>query len=712
MRRHDCTHRRSLTTGALVAALAALLASCATGSGPSDETPTGTDSAPPPPGAERWEEGALELPSRSPVVGVARLDALLENSRRFRSWIVDDPAMFGEDGDQFVRQFRSGWNQLSRRIGFDPLSEGTPGRVGLDGSRPMYVGLYPAAATGTEFVDRVESAVRESAGLESDESLGPALREMNSGDRETPSNLTSSVLEAVETSPTAGLRMVLPVSDATEFSRRLESAAKAVGYKAMSVEEIAELDRSSSGDTDGDRPKPKGFYSETSPWPAFLLRPDEEWLKIDILFRVSHEPSGGTGDRSPDRLRSSLGELLADSGSGRPAAPRPEERPALAVAIDQKRTGTFIRMQAYRKALQSAARAAVDRRNQAFVRSLSRAATVGEDWSRGSDILTGSSYALYGVTADRDADHIFRMTSTLYGPSPSRRPDIDSIDVGLGVDDRGFGMAVDFDPFFDSAWQEWLGLEDASKFTESSDITDTHPIPYAVSLPRNLAFVVASIDQTIREALPETVGEAYEQRHNLQRLEIATAGSDVQALRNQPKLVGLLTFDEDAAQEDIDAVLDTLPPLVKTIFDAANRQTSEDTSVEPPEASYPRGELESFDLDPSHPAHPFFYFAQPKAGRAFVFFSHGIDRGAAADAVDSIEQGDRSPMNDRAFFLRLEPATAVASLSAFDTEAFEPLQLEILAQRIGALVVSVSPREADAAQTLRYELELRRPPDL
>jgi hypothetical protein len=134
--------------------------------------------------------------------------------------------------------------------------------------------------------------------------------------------------------------------------------------------------------------------------------------------------------------------------------------------------------------------------------------------------------------------------------------------------------------------------------------------------------------------------------------------------------------------------------------------------VEPPQESYPRGELESFDLETSHPAHPSYYFAEPKAGRAFIFFSHGIGRSSAEEAVDAIETGNRSPMNDRAFFLRLEPATAVASLSSFDTEAFAPLKLEILAQRVGALVLSVSPQKEASSQTLRYELELRRPPDL
>jgi len=696
---------------ALFGAVAAILVSCATGAAPDRESEADSRQSPPPPATDRWKEGALELPSRSPVVGVARLGALLENLRRLRAWIVEEPAMFGEEGDQFVRRFRSAWNRLSRAVGFDPLSAETPRRVGLDGDRPAYLGLYPASGAGVEFVEGIERAVRRSAQIDEGRPVGPELRAMRDGDRSIPPKLFSSVRDSVDSRPAAGLRLVLPIEDSSEFGDRFRAAARTLGYREIPDDEIARIGAASTGG-EGTDPGMDGFFRESGPWPELLLRPGDDWLRIDVAFRSSPAVSRADERDPAARARSALELLLESSTSGRPSAPRAAERPLFSVSADQSGTGAFIRMQAYRRALRNASRTAVERRNEVLVESLARAATVGEDWNRASDVITGSSYSLYGTGSETTADPLIRLTSTLFGPSPSTTPNIDSVDVGLGVDDRGFGISLDFDPFFDSAWHEWLGVDGAAQLAESSEIADRHPVPYLLSLPRNLAFVVSSIDSVVRDALPESLAEAYAHRHHLQRIELATAGSNAGALGNDPQIVGLLTFDREADRQEIDAILEALPPLLRAAFEVADERSPGENSDESPDTSVSSGELESFDLPEGHPASPFYYFARADVGGAFIFFGHGIDRAAASAEVDAIVRGDREPVNDRALFVRLEPATAVASLSAFDTDALDPLQPGILAQRLGAFVLSVAPERSESIQRLRYQLELRRPPDL
>ncbi len=51
-------------------------------------------------------------------------------------------------------------------------------------------------------------------------------------------------------------------------------------------------------------------------------------------------------------------------------------------------------------------------------------------------------------------------------------------------------------------------------------------------------------------------------------------------------------------------------------------------------------------------------------------------------------------------------------MTIFEPTLFEPLDVNILVQRLGALVFSVEPEVVDGVQTIRYDFELERPPSL
>ena len=388
----------------LIAAALLLGAHGCTGPGKSDrkdEKATAKQAGEPPrPGARQWEGAALQLPNDAPVVASARLDALLQNARGLRAWMIEQPAMFGADGESFVRRFESGWNQLASGLGADPLSERAPEKLGVDVARPIYMGLYPPAATdGRQFVEQFDTAVREALDLGDGETLAAVLDAMREGKREIPPGLHSTIADKLERlQPHAGFRVLVPVSDPASFAEQFATVAAFAEYERVDIPGLDEgADDGAAADAG------RGFVNPGNRWPAVALRIDDGWAMIDALLpEPGARPLEYEGDRRRDYLREELGALIEQGGAGRPRAPRPLDDPAFAVSADQAATADFARMRAYKNALSRAARTAVDRRSVALIEGLGRASAIAHQWGTAADALTGVSYGFYGLP-DSDA---------------------------------------------------------------------------------------------------------------------------------------------------------------------------------------------------------------------------------------------------------------------------------------------------------------------
>ncbi|MFB6263846.1 MAG: hypothetical protein ABEL76_09525, partial [Bradymonadaceae bacterium] len=264
-----------------VAAVGFLAAGCATGSGAESGDEKVAEEAPPRPGTDRWSGAALHLPEGAPIAVEMRPDDLLASAQGLRRWIAAEPQMFGERGDQIVAQMRAFWGMMEQRMGTDPFSPRAARKLGIDASRPVYVGLYPASAGGSgQFVTAVERTLRERLEVGEDGDLLEALLAVERGERSAPRGLHRDVLNAVESlQPWTGMRVLVPTKEAPELVGRIATLARFGGYRAVD----------SNGE--GDASAPRVWVNPKSQWEAFSVRrvgSDSEergWIRVDVLFR-------------------------------------------------------------------------------------------------------------------------------------------------------------------------------------------------------------------------------------------------------------------------------------------------------------------------------------------------------------------------------------------------------------------------------------------
>ncbi len=708
---------RGLLIGVLLVGLAAGSVGCSGAQTAGDEEATESVGPPERAGNDGWEGGALELPARAPIVATLRTDELLRNARGLRRWLIEEPEMFGPDGESFTQGLRQGWNQLATGLGHDPLSDETPASIGVDVERSMYLGLYPAdAVDGRKFVERLESTARRELDLDEDVSLRAGLREIRRGEGDLPTGFHKRVTDAVgDLRPRAGFRLVVPVADAEQFVGELEAVASIAGYETIEMPELSGRHERDSGPPSpyASRRSVRGFVRPDARWPIVAVRTEGEWAKIDALFQAFDRGGSGSDRDDPrDRLREDLRTMIERFATGRPLAPKAVDSPFVSVGADQQTTSEFARMQAYKEVLETVAAAGVDKRNRALATGLRRATTIGAQWSAAAEQLSGVSYGLHGLSGDQD-DHYARLEMTLFGPAPSREIALETGAHSLRIGDRAAGMSMALDPLFSEAWNEWLGLEDLSELVGNSGVASDYPGMYLLSIPRNLALFLVNGESLVERLLPEPLAPLFERRRELETLEIATAGADLRSLRTDPKLVGLMTFDSEAPADRIEPMFEMFPPLAALGFRLLDRsEASAPDNLDRARNEIARNELQAFELPEDHLAHPFHYYAHTRAPGPFVFFSRGLNREDADREVGRLlddETGDRTA---NAFFARLEPAALTSLLTSYDPDALAPLQPGILVQRLGAFELAIHPEREGDVQRLHYHLDLRKPPEL
>lgn len=678
----------------------------------------------PQPGAASWHGDALELPKDSPLVFSTRPNEFLSSARALRDWITAEPAMFGERGERLVTRFEQFWQMFQGQMGMDPLSEQAPRRFGLDLQRPIYLGLYPASSgQGATFLDAIESTLRRKLELEPGESTTQALTAMESGDRPIPSGLNASVLQAVESiHPRMGLRLVLPLQTPRDFIHRFERMVDALEYTAP---DGARADRAKREDPveDPSLPISRTYVDPGSQWPALELNVRATHATVDVLFRpFSTRPTAVDEDEPEARraLAEAIGNLTETHGPGRPAAPRPDPEGMLTLSADQATGARNVRLNGYKKILETLRNAGVQKRDDMLVRGFSRIGKLARAWEETGRQLSGVSYQLQGNVPEGPADQIFSLSMTVFGADAGPRPRAETRGAGLDVEDRGFALSMALPPLFDDLWRDWLMLDDPKALVGQNSGSDLVPMMSGLLAPRNFALFLVNVEPELTKLLPDATETLYEMRGQLERIEIATAGAEPGALRLDPKLVALLSIDPETDLKQRRAILESMRPIVADLMkptgteEPGQDESKEDESAEnEPETSLPdlrEGTLELVPELGEYLPNRLMYYAQIGGPKPYIMLMSGLDKETAQREIDRI--GGSGPNAGRLFYARLEPTTFTSALTAFDPDLLEPLDAGILAQRLGPLEVTISPAFDDNVRQLRYTITLKQPPEL
>ncbi|WP_168210526.1 hypothetical protein [Persicimonas caeni] len=681
----------------LVVALFAAPA-CTTGEPAEDKQPV-EQTQPVRPGAQAWQEHALELPANSPVVFWTRSDRLLEAMAGLRDWLFAEPAMFGPNGAQMVAQAQSEWNVIVREFGMDPLEAPSWEKIGLDPSREIYVGVYPVAeGSGSEFVAAFEEAIRGEFEFPEENDLLDSLTTMTMlAQGDLPKGVHSAVAgDVAAQAPLHGFRVVVPIVERETFLESIDELMVGMEYAQFAVE------------AEGDEQSRRIFYDLDADWPGVMLRVDGELAIFDVVARqLSRRVSiGDAKEAALEAIKARLTAAATKIDSGRPAAPRSPDTPALGVAADQDGAGDYAKLRGYRQALRFAEAAAVAQRDLIFLENVKQALRSARNWSLASGELTGVSYGLF---TGPETDGFFRLNVTLFGAGDEEGLAVSETPIGLGVDQRGLAMSLDMLPVTDKAWQSFIGVSDPETVLQGFAAADFDPSFFALSVPRSLAVLFANTEKMLEDYFVGSLEPLFENRRAFRRLEVASAGIDMRGLRIQPRLVGLVLLDEEAGEDErqklADGLVGALGDVVSNL-DAPQESDANADKAKPDKVV--KGEL--VELEAAGVSAPVMYYFGETGGTPFMFFSYGLAKEASQAELDAVSK--REEREPHTFLVRAEPVALFSLMTVFDPTLFEPLDVSILTQRLGALVFAVEPEVVDGVQTIRYDFELQRPPSL
>jgi hypothetical protein len=647
---------------------------CKTSSSGVEEEKTQVQTSPVRPGAESWQRHALLLPADAPVVFWARSDALFGGLSGLRAWLFAEPAMFGPNGEEMIAYAKSEWNKVIAYLGMDPLAAESWQTLGLDTERDVYVGAYPVEdSRGEEFVAAFDEAMRAAFELDEDTDLLTAIDTMALLARgDLPRGLHRSVAAAAgEHAPIVGVRVVVPVADKSALLENVDRLMRGAEYVQVDEGEAAGQSQYYFHDLEGS-------------WPGVLLRAGEDAAIFDIIQKhPGQAPFFGSSDQRQEavaELRARLETAVESVASGRPAAPKPPGTPAVGVAVDQEGAAHLAKLRGYRTALERAQIAAVGERDTLFLQDVRRSLKSSRNWEIASGKLSGVSYGLFtGDETGGEDEGFFSVSVTLFGARQDAALSVSPAPLSLGVEQRGMGLSLDLLPLSDEHWQSFIGVTNPGDVVDNFTAADYDPGLFALSFPRSLAVLFTNAEKIFEERVTESVEPVLESIEAFRRLEIASAGIDMRGLRVRPRFVGLVLLDEDTSTDE--------------------RQTLADAVGEALEAQEDMPEV--------------FYHPEASAEVPYLFFSYGLDEAASKSELAKLSKNPESNQQAAStFFARTEPVALLSLVTQFDPDVFEPIDVSILAQRLGALVFSVEPEEVDGVQTIRYEFSLERPPQL
>ena len=697
------TYARRAVFLAGVLALSLALTSCKTTPTEQPEQPAVVQLAP---GAEGWSARARQLPANAPIVLTGRPDELLRRGAALFDWLIAQPAMLGpgDEGEARVRSLIGLREAIIADLGWDILSVKSWSKYGVDLSAPIHVGVYPLSSAGVEFVEGTEAELRERLG-------------QSSGDLAT-------ALNNYKGAPLVGL-----YSDLARKGRNAEAALGArivakVGDEARALDMIDDLAASfefARANSPASSSIKRLYYADRGQdVPVLSARVEEGSLLVD-LFYIPAVSSSDPTQRSIEIIKS-VEQALTTHKEGAPSAPAPLEDPSLALSLNQKNLSTIARFYGYQDALRKASTNAADKRDEALITELAAITSGNKHWDTGAPGISGFTYELHTSGMFEGSARQLGLEMNIFGTRDAVEIEVPKTPVGLTLGTRSIGAAFDPAFFTGDTWKQWLGVSDPSRLLELLDYDESSSFSatlFLLSIPRNAALFVSNFDAMLKAEAPLDFLPLYAQRDKISRVEVAIPGLDLSNVLRNPRMLGLLVLEDGVEPLDRDLVSSALRD---TLYFALEEAVP---SVHSPEAAPAQPDAEEFDArEPleanktttfaapaSHPLSKMVYHYKRDAEQAHIIFGIGMT-GAELDAELGALDRPGPQMQQRAFFMRAEPAGLIQLASTYKPASLSFIDPAILAQRVGPLIFAVEPKQANGAEVLSYGFELLTPPQI
>lgn len=632
-----------------------------------------------PTGAELWREGSLQLPADAPLVVELRAGVLLAGLDGLHGWLTADPAMFGADGEEISRALYGLREALGQLVGGDALLGVTWSSYGLELGKPWSVGMMPISADALARLNQAEAALAARLGVKPGPQLKEALdaRLKQAGEQaQAPVGLYADAARLVtDMLVVPGVRVALPISDEAKLLNALDRLMGNLELRVLSA-------------GPGMPAAVRRVYHGDSGDAALVVRVSGKVALIDVLW-------------SQDGAMTPAAAANQAVRAGRPAAPRAPGEPALAMSLDQRGMGHLLRWWLYREALEEASKAPAAERDQAFLAAWSEGVAGYYQWELGGANVTGTSYAL---ALGRMGEPVMQVQLALYGARGLALPVAQTGLPTLG--ERAIGGAMERALVMGarSGWQRWLKLDSPQRLTDIfklDDVTTLGGIAFVLSLPRNAAMLLSNAVALLEAEIPALrLLPVYTQHERFVRMEVAAHGDDLSGFMAQPKLVGLVALEPSLKPLERDAATGALRATLEA---AAKGEEGASPSLKPLVAD----QISGLDGHPNLAPLRYYYMRDGAVG--WVLWGYNLEDDDLLAEVARVKASVGKVGAVPAMSARVEPVALLRAASTYAPRQLSWLDVNILAQRLGAMVLRVRAGEDAEAPVLLYEVELERP---
>ncbi|MFU8803462.1 MAG: hypothetical protein ACNA8W_06615 [Bradymonadaceae bacterium] len=672
--------------------------------------------------AQTWDGAALHLPAGSPMVAAFHLEELFKSARSAMDWVAAEPEMFGPRGAMLVGVLLMMWQENVREMGQDPLTPAFWEGIGLDVGRPIHAGFYPITGTDAErFVKTFEQSVFDHVHPRQHDDLIALIHHViQNDDHDVWRGVSAAALRAVEDiRPVSGMRVVVPILDRLSFLAALEEAASDYDFEY--------LDSTSSPLLKADQ---HAFVSDSGRVPSFLIRLSDDYALFDVVDREFQPRAVALSERSQirDRVLSDLIHVIEAFPPGHPAAPQPLQNPILSLSIDQAQVSQIVKLRGFGQALESIRAQSAEARDRHFIGEIYYPLYVARSWGLGSENLPGTAYSLHGRCPWLDAERcILGLEMTLFGADGLPGLNFEGPERGLNVTQRGLGLSVGLELFFDPIWQQWTGIEGAEGLLDAMDMSgfaneELHLFSPVVTLLRSLALFMSNFRSVFLEDEDEhdraESEEILDAMTALKRIELGSVGLDMRQADWQSRFVLAMIFDPASTEQERELLVKVFQAfLADTIMEALEERAEETAVIEEArqaiEAPLRENALTPLNAPADSSLSNAVYLFETKSRTPYFLLARGLSATEVKQELASLFEGnDEDGAGDDILYIRAEPLALLSALRAWRPHILDPVDLNILVQRLGPMVFSVRPHDQEGIGAIRYLFELQEPPRL
>jgi hypothetical protein len=192
----------------------------------------------------------------------------------------------------------------------------------------------------------------------------------------------------------------------------------------------------------------------------------------------------------------------------------------------------------------------------------------------------------------------------------------------------------------------------------------------------------------------------YTQHERFVRMEVAAHGDDLSGFMAQPKLVGLVALEPSLKPLERDAATGALRATLEA---AAKGEEGASPSLKPLVAD----QISGLDGHPNLAPLRYYYMRDGAAG--WVLWGYNLEDEDLLAEVARVKASVGKVGAVPAMSARVEPVALLRAASTYAPRQLSWLDVNILAQRLGAMVLRVRAGEDAEAPVLLYEVELERP---